>query len=98
MANPKANRRNAGFSDEERAGLNKVVDAGFVDSFRRMEPGPDHYTWWTYRNDARSRNIGWRIDYFFVANKFWPRVSGASIRDEVFGSDHCPVELTISET
>ena len=97
LANPQANRRNAGFSDEERAGLNNVVDAGFVDSFRRMDPGPDQYTWWTYRNDARKRNIGWRIDYFFVANKFWDRVSGARIRAEVFGSDHCPVELTLSD-
>ena len=97
LANPRANRRNAGFSDEERAGLNNVVDAGFVDSFRRMDSGPDRYTWWTYRNDARKRNIGWRIDYFFVANKFWDRVSGARIRAEVFGSDHCPVELTLSD-
>ena len=96
LANPKSNRKNAGFSDEERAGLNAIVDAGFVDSFRRLEPGPDHYTWWTYRNDARSRNIGWRIDYFFVANKFWNRVSGAKIRPDIFGSDHCPVELTLS--
>tara|TARA_R110002049_G_scaffold50370_3_gene143080 strand:+ start:121355 stop:122149 length:795 start_codon:yes stop_codon:yes gene_type:complete len=98
LANPKANRRNAGFSDQERAGLENVISAGFVDAFRKFEPGPDHYTWWTYRNDARKRNIGWRIDYFFVANKFLSRVSGASIRNEIFGSDHCPVELTLHDS
>ena len=96
LANPKSNRRNAGFTDEERAGLDKVVDAGFLDSFRQFDAGPGNYSWWTYRNDARQRNIGWRLDYFWVAQKCWDRVSGARIRSEIFGSDHCPVELTIS--
>jgi exodeoxyribonuclease III len=98
LANPKANRKNAGFSDEERAGLDRVIEAGFVDSFRQFETGPDHYSWWTYRSDARQRNIGWRLDYFFVASKLMDRVSGAKILPHVFGSDHCPVELTLSDS
>lgn len=96
LANPKSNRRNAGFTDEERAGLDRIVDAGFVDSFREFDAGPGKYSWWTYRSDARQRNIGWRLDYFWVARKFWERVEGARIRSEVLGADHCPVELTIS--
>ena len=96
LANPKSNRKNAGFTDEERAGLDKIVDAGFLDSFREFDESPGKYSWWTYRSDARQRNIGWRLDYFWVAKKFFDRVKGARIRSEVFGSDHCPVELTIS--
>lgn len=95
LRNPKANRKNAGFTNQERQGLDNVVEAGFVDSFREFEQGPDHYTWWTYRNDARQRNIGWRIDYFFVDNKFWDRVLDARIRQDIYGSDHCPVELLL---
>jgi exodeoxyribonuclease-3 len=95
LANPKANRKNAGFTDEERAGLDAITNAGFVDSFREFEPGPGHYTWWTYRSDARVKNIGWRLDYFWVAKKFWGRVQGARIHHAVQGSDHCPVELTL---
>ncbi|TWU33273.1 Exodeoxyribonuclease [Novipirellula artificiosorum] len=96
LANPKSNRKNAGFSDEERAGLDLVVEAGFLDSFRQFEKGPGHYSWWTYRSDARARNIGWRLDYFWVAKKLWGRVQGARIYSEILGSDHCPVELTLS--
>ena len=95
LANPKANRKNAGFTDEERAGLDAVTKAGFIDSFREFDPSPEKYTWWTYRSDARARNVGWRLDYFWVARRFWPRVSDARIRAEVLGSDHCPVELLI---
>ena len=98
LANPKANRKNAGFSDEERAGMDRIIEAGFIDSFRQFESAPDHYSWWTYRNNARERNIGWRLDYFFVAKKFWPRIKEAKIRSEIFGSDHCPVELTLDES
>ena len=97
LANPKANRKNAGFSDEERAGIDRMIDAGFIDSFRQFDSGPDNYSWWTYRSNARERNIGWRLDYFFVSKKFWSRIAGARIRSEVFGSDHCPVELTVNE-
>jgi exodeoxyribonuclease-3 len=96
LANPQSNRRNAGFTDEERAGVDKIVAAGFLDSFRQFDKGPGNYSWWTYRSDARQRNIGWRLDYFWVAKKFWDRVEGARIRSEILGSDHCPVELTIS--
>ncbi|MGB7328379.1 MAG: exodeoxyribonuclease III [Rubripirellula sp.] len=97
LANPKANRKNAGFSDEERQGLDRIVEAGFVDSFRHFDPSPDQYSWWTYRSGARERNIGWRLDYFWVAKKLMPRVTGAAIRQDVHGSDHCPVELTIGD-
>ena len=96
LANPKSNKKNAGFTEQERAGLDAIVEAGFFDSFRKFESGPDQYSWWTYRNNARERNIGWRLDYFFVSNKFQNAVSSARIRSEVFGSDHCPVELTLS--
>ena len=96
LANPKSNKKNAGFTEQERAGLDAIVEAGFFDSFRMFESGPDQYSWWTYRDNARERNIGWRLDYFFVSNKFQNAVSSARIRSEVFGSDHCPVELTLS--
>ncbi len=96
LANPKTNHRNAGFTEDERAGLDRMVDANFFDSFRAFETGPEHYSWWTMRTNARERNIGWRLDYFWVANKFRDRVTSASIRKEVMGSDHCPVELVLS--
>lgn len=96
LKNPKPNRKNAGFTEDERAGLDRVVEAGFIDSFRHFEDGTDHYSWWTYRNNARERNIGWRIDYFFVSKKIADRMEGARIRPDIFGSDHCPVELTLS--
>ncbi|MEM7015194.1 MAG: exodeoxyribonuclease III [Verrucomicrobiota bacterium] len=95
LANPKSNRKNAGFTDEERAGLDKVVEAGFIDSFRQFDEGPGNYSWWTYRSNARERNIGWRLDYFFVSPKFWDSVKNATILKDVFGSDHCPVALEL---
>ncbi|MDA8744992.1 exodeoxyribonuclease III [Rubripirellula amarantea] len=95
LANPKSNKKNAGFTIEERSGLDAVVNAGFVDSFRHFEDGPGHYTWWTYRSDARARNIGWRLDYFWVAKRFMSQVTSAKIRCDVHGSDHCPVELFV---
>lgn len=97
LANPKANRKNAGFSDEERSSMDKIFKAGFVDTFRKFESGPDHYTWWTYRNNARERNIGWRLDYFFASDKIADCVVEAVIRDDVFGSDHCPVEILLNQ-
>ncbi len=97
LANPKQNRRNAGFTDEERSSLTKLLDTGFADSFRRQHPGaPGHYTWWTWRSDARARNIGWRIDYWMVAERLWPRVKKAGILGHVHGSDHCPVSLELA--
>jgi len=96
LANPKANRKNAGFTEQERGGLDRIEQAGFVDSLRHFDDSPGRYSWWTYRSNARERNIGWRLDYFWVAKKFLPRVTGATIREEILGSDHCPVEIEIS--
>jgi len=96
LANPKANKKNAGFSEQERAGVDRIEAAGFLDSFRQFDESPGKYSWWTMRGNARERNIGWRLDYFWVAKKFWDRVESATIRDDIFGSDHCPVEIEIS--
>lgn len=96
LANPRENRRNAGFTDEERAGFTSLLASGFVDSFRALHPdAPGHYSWWTYRSDARARNIGWRLDYWIVSQKLWPRVRHAKILSSVTGSDHCPVVLEL---
>lgn len=97
LANPKTNRHNAGFTDEERAGFSKLIDSGFVDSFRHIHPEKiGAYSWWSYRAAARERNIGWRIDYFCVSASLAPRVADAAIHPEVQGSDHCPVSLHLS--
>lgn len=96
LKNPGPNRGNAGFSDEERAGFSSLLDAGFTDTFRTLYPDLEGaYSWWSYRMRARARNAGWRIDYFLVSNSIADRVTGAAILNEVYGSDHCPVELTI---
>ncbi len=95
LANPKTNRRNAGFTDEERSSFTRFIENGFRDSFREFEEGPEHYSWWTYRMNCRARNVGWRLDYFLVDEKFWDSVESASIRPEIMGSDHCPVELRL---
>ena len=96
LKNPKTNRRNAGFTDEEREQFTKLLGSGFTDSFRHFYPTLEGaYSWWSYRFKAREKNAGWRIDYFVVSNRLMPRISSAAIHNEVFGSDHCPVELTI---
>lgn len=95
LARPKANVGNPGFTAEERAGFDRFMDRGFVDTFREFEKGPGHYSWWTYRAGARGKNIGWRIDYFLVSRTLRPRVTRAWISPEVMGSDHCPVGLEI---
>lgn len=95
LANPKSNKKNAGFTEEERAGLDQMVAGGFLDTFREFDNGPNNFSWWTYRNDARARNIGWRLDYFFISKKLRDRLTGASIRTDIFGSDHCPVEIDL---
>ncbi len=96
LKNPKANRGNAGFSDEERGSFTKLLDAGFTDTFRARFPELEGaYSWWSYRFNARKNNAGWRIDYFLVSDDVAEKVTGASILSEVFGSDHCPIELTI---
>ena len=96
LKNPGPNRGNAGFSDEERASFTRLLEAGFTDTFRMLHPDvTGAYSWWSYRFNARRNNAGWRIDYFLVSNDVADRVTGASILSDVYGSDHCPVELTI---
>ncbi len=95
LANPKANKKNAGFTAEERSALDAMESSGFVDSFRAFDKREGQYSWWTQRVNARERNIGWRLDYFWVAETLMDRVTHARIRNEVFGSDHCPVEIEI---
>jgi exodeoxyribonuclease III len=96
LKNPKANRGNAGFSDEERASFSELLAAGFTDTFRAQHPDLEGaYSWWSYRFNARKNNAGWRIDYFLVSDEVADQVVDASIHNEVFGSDHCPVELRI---
>jgi exodeoxyribonuclease-3 len=93
LANPKQNEKNAGFTPEERQGMDEFLAAGFLDTFRLFNREPGQYSWWSYRFNARARNIGWRIDYFCVDAKSRQRVQSAAIRQEITGSDHCPVEL-----
>lgn len=96
LARPRENVRNAGFTPEERAAFDHVLDAGgFLDTFRLFESEGGHYTWWSYQNGARERNIGWRIDYFCASENLRPRLASAAILPEVGGSDHCPVVLTL---
>ncbi|MBE2205080.1 MAG: exodeoxyribonuclease III [Chthoniobacterales bacterium] len=90
LARPKANLRNAGFTIEEREAFDRILDAGFVDSFREFHPGGGHYTWWSYQNGARERNIGWRIDYVCISPRLRPALQSAFIEPHVLGSDHCP--------
>jgi exodeoxyribonuclease-3 len=98
LKNPKTNHMNAGFTDEERAKFGAVLNAGFIDTFRYFYPEQaDIYSWWSYRMQARSRNAGWRIDYFVVSERLKDRLADAKIHTEVLGSDHCPVELELKE-
>jgi exodeoxyribonuclease-3 len=96
LKNPKTNRRNAGFTDEERDQFTQHLAAGFVDTFRHFHPTlTEAYSWWSYRFHAREKNAGWRIDYFLTSRRMTPALVSAAIHNEVFGSDHCPVELVI---
>ncbi len=96
LKNPKSNHRNAGFTDEERSKMTELLDSGFIDSFRYFYPdATEIYSWWSYRFQARSKNAGWRIDYFLVSENLRCRLKGSAIHTEIMGSDHCPVELTI---
>ena len=96
LKNPKTNRKNAGFTDEERACFGKVLESGFIDTFRYFYPDTEGvYSWWSYRFRAREKNAGWRIDYFCVSESLQPRLKDAVIHTEIMGSDHCPVELDI---
>ena len=96
LKNPKSNRRNAGFTDEEREKFSQLLDTGFIDTFRYFYPDQtDIYSWWSYRFQARQKNAGWRIDYFVASESLKDRLVDAKIHTEIFGSDHCPVELTL---
>lgn len=98
LKNPKTNRKNAGFSDEERAKMTELLSAGFIDTFRYFYPDKTgEYSWWSYRFNARKNNAGWRIDYFIVSEALKDRLVSASIHQEIFGSAHCPVELELKE-
>ena len=96
LKNPKTNRMNAGFTDQEREKFQTLLDAGFIDTFRHFYPDMENiYSWWSYRFKAREKNAGWRIDYFVASARLADKLQGAKIHTEIFGSDHCPVEVTI---
>ena len=96
LKNPKTNRKNAGFSDEERAKMTELLEAGFTDTFRHLYPDAiEQYSWWSYMGKARERNTGWRIDYFITSKRLDDKIQEAKIHQQIFGSDHCPVELVI---
>ena len=95
LKNPKTNHNNPGFTDEERGKFSSLLSSGFSDTFRELHPEDATYSWWSYRFHAREKNIGWRIDYFLCSNRIMPSVTSASIHTDIFGSDHCPVELII---
>ena len=96
LKNPKTNRKNAGFTDEERAKMTQLVENGFMDSFRTLYPEQITYSWWSYRFRAREKNAGWRIDYFLLSNRLRDQLSDAKIHTEIYGSDHCPVEVDVN--
>lgn len=97
LKNPKTNRRNAGFTDEEREKFTLLLDAGFTDSFRKLYPDQQNaYSWWSYRFNARKNNTGWRIDYFIVSDRLAESIKSAEIHSDIFGSDHCPVSLELT--
>ena len=95
LARPKDNEKVSGFLPEERAWIDKLLDTGYVDTFREFNPEPEQYTWWSYRTRARERNVGWRLDYFFANNEFMNRVKSSFIMGDVMGSDHCPVGVEV---
>ena len=96
LKNPKTNRKNAGFTDEERQKMTELLEAGFIDTFRYFYPDTEGiYSWWSYRFKAREKNAGWRIDYFLVSDDLKDKLIDAHIHTEIMGSDHCPVELTV---
>ncbi len=95
LKNPKTNRMNAGFTDQERAGLTTLLARGFVDTFRHLHPDRVEYSWWSYRAASRARNIGWRIDYFIVSSRLADHIADASIHTDILGSDHCPIQLIL---
>ena len=97
LKNPKTNVGNAGFTDEERREMTNLLNEGFIDSFRYLYPDKQEFSWWSYMRNSREKNIGWRIDYFIVSNKLENYIKDAKIHSEIYGSDHCPVELILEE-
>lgn len=97
LKNPKTNKKNAGFLPEERAWMDEMIKKGYVDAFRQFEKGGDHYTWWSYRPGVREKNVGWRLDYFMANEEFKDRLKNSYHRNEVYGSDHCPVVLELKK-
>lgn len=98
LKNPKTNRKNAGFTDEERAKMTQLLEAGFTDSFRYLYPEKENaYSWWSYMGRAREKNVGWRIDYFIVSNDIQAKIKEATIYPEIMGSDHCPIGLVLGQ-
>ena len=95
LKNPKTNRMSAGFTDEEREKMTKLLNAGFIDTYRYLYPDKIEYSWWSYMRNAREKNVGWRIDYFIVSKDIKDKIVDAKIHSDIFGSDHCPVELNI---
>lgn len=97
LKNPKSNKKNAGFLPEERAWMDRFIARGYVDAFRKFQPEGGHYTWWSYRPGVREKNVGWRIDYFMANQEFSDRLKTSYHRNEVFGSDHCPVVMEMKK-
>lgn len=95
LKNPKTNRRNPGFTDEERSAFSRLLEAGFIDTYRHLHPETQKFSWWSYRYNARTKGIGWRIDYFLVSERFADRLREAEILDDIPGSDHCPVYIVL---
>jgi exodeoxyribonuclease-3 len=97
LKNPKSNQHNPGFTIEERHGLERYLESGFIDTFREFNQEPDNYTWWSYRFNARAKNIGWRIDYFCISKALRTMIEEAFILKDIMGSDHCPVGITLKD-
>ena len=95
LARPKTNHHNAGFTDEERQGITNLINAGFVDTFRYLNPSLERYTWWSHWGNAREKNVGWRIDYFFISKSLLGNLKGANIYENILGSDHCPISIDL---
>ena len=95
LARPQTNHHNAGFTDEERTGLTNLLNAGFTDTFRYKHPDSQRYTWWSHWGQARANNVGWRIDYFFISDSLASSLKSAEIYEQVQGSDHCPISITM---
>jgi len=97
LSNPKANQKKHGFTPQERAGVDRIIEAGFVDAFREFHEGNGHYTWWAQWGGARERNVGWRLDYFCLSEALRPRLESCEILADIMGSDHCPVSMELSD-